>query len=458
MAEFSVFGAAGVDMRNISVNLISDADLAESGPGYYEYEWLFFQDTASYPEISYELRGWFAYSVDEVTLDVDWSPSSTVSFIRASWVEFDDNFEIIEGLYEIRGFELNYTYFDGSMTSNSVAEVIFKYSDRIDGSWGNDYLMGYGGRDTLFGGGGNDTLDGGSGSDVMLGDSGDDVYIVDSSRDVIWEYENDGLDTVKSSVNYELSNNVERLILTGIEDADATGNALSNSLVGNVANNVLNGRSGTDTMSGGKGNDTYIVDNVGDKVIEAASSGTDFVYASVTYSVAGIDVEGLTLTGSSHINATGNSLANTLTGNSGNNTLDAGTGNDKVIGGGGNDRLIGGAGGDRLTGGDGADRFIFKSITDSTVASSGRDAIFDFDRLEGDKIDLSVIDASTKLSGNQAFKFLGSAAYTKTAGELRTVIKNGDTFIYGDVNGDGATDFSIMLDTSARIYSTDFIL
>ena len=122
------------------------------------------------------------------------------------------------------------------------------------------------------------------------------------------------------------------------------------------------------------------------------------------------------------------------------------------------ENVIGSARGDRLTGGDGADRFIFKSITDSTVASSGRDAIFDFDRLEGDKIDLSVIDASTKLSGNQAFKFLGSAAYTKTAGELRTVVKNGDTFIYGDVNGDGATDFSIFVDTSARIYSTDFIL
>nr|WP_314085239.1 calcium-binding protein [uncultured Shinella sp.] len=458
MAEFSVFGAADVDMRNISVDLISDADLAESGPGYNEYEWLRFQDLSSYPEILYELRGWFSYSVDEITLDVDWTPSSTVSFIRASWVEYDDDIDLIEGLYEIRGFELNYTYFDGSMTSNSVAEVIFKYSDRIDGSWGNDYLMGYGGRDTLFGDSGNDTLDGGSGSDVMLGDSGNDVYIVDSSLDVVWEYKNDGFDTVKSSVNYELSNDVERLILTGIEDADATGNALANSLVGNAANNILDGKSGADMMSGGKGNDIYIVDNVGDKVIEAASSGTDFVYASVTYSVTDIHVEGLTLTGSSHINATGNGLANTLTGNSGNNTLDAGTGNDKLIGGGGNDRLIGGAGGDRLTGGDGADRFIFKSIADSTVASSGRDAIFDFDRLEGDKIDLLSVDANTKLSGNQAFKFLGSAAYTKTAGELRTVVKNGDTFVYGDVNGDGATDFSILVDTSARIYSTDFFL
>lgn len=443
-------------MRKIIFNVISDEHLAESGSGNYESEWLFFQDWTSFPEASTELRGWFSYYVDDITPDVDISASSYVSYMRVSWVEFNDNNDMVDGQYEIKGFELKYTFFDGSMTSESVAEAIFKYSDRIDGSWGNDYLMGYGGRDTLFGDGGHDTLDGGSGADVMLGDSGNDVYIVDSSRDVVWEYENDGLDTVKSSVTYELSNNVERLILTGIEDADATGNVLANSLTGNVANNVLNGKSGADTMSGGRGDDTYFVDNTGDKVIEAASSGTDFVYSSVTYSVVDIHVEGLTLTGSSHINATGNGLANKLTGNTGNNTLDGGAGNDKLVGGAGGDKLIGGVGADKLIGGAGSDTFLFLSYKHSNMTA--RDVIYDFSRSQGDKIDLSAIDARTTVSGNQAFTFIGGAEFSNKAGQLRSFVKDGETFIHGDLNGDRSIDFSIKLATAATLTGSDFIL
>jgi len=73
-------------------------------------------------------------------------------------------------------------------------------------------------------------------------------------------------------------------------------------------------------MTGGAGNDTYVVDNAGDIVVEVASGGTDTVEASVAWSL-GIEVENLTLTGTAAINATGNTLANTLRGNAGNNTL-----------------------------------------------------------------------------------------------------------------------------------------
>ena len=41
--------------------------------------------------------------------------------------------------------------------------------------------------------------------------------------------------------------------------------------------NTLNGGAGADAMAGGAGNDTYVVDNIGDIVIEAASAGTDRV-------------------------------------------------------------------------------------------------------------------------------------------------------------------------------------
>ena len=81
---------------------------------------------------------------------------------------------------------------------------------------------------------------------------------------------------------------------------------------------------------------TYTVDSPSDVITESSSEGTDLIQSSVTFT-ASANVENLTLTGSSNINATGNSLNNTLTGNSGNNTLDGGSGDDTMVGGTGDD-------------------------------------------------------------------------------------------------------------------------
>src|SRR5262249_39766075 len=94
-----------------------------------------------------------------------------------------------------------------------------------------------------------------------------------------------------------------------------------------------------DRMLGGMGDDTYIVDNVGDVVVENAGEGTDLIQSSVTYTLS-LNVENLTLTGTANINGTGNVLANVITGNSGNNILDGGLGADTMVGGLGNDTYM----------------------------------------------------------------------------------------------------------------------
>ncbi|MBD3810941.1 MAG: cadherin-like domain-containing protein, partial [Betaproteobacteria bacterium] len=199
-------------------------------------------------------------------------------------------------------------------------------SDALFGGVGNDELFGMGDNDRLDGGAGADLLDGGAGNDEMIGGEGDDTYVVDSTSDVVTEDTGQGTDTVKSSVSYVLAGTLENLVLTG-EATNGTGNALNNVLVGNDGANILDGGAGIDTMQGGLGNDVYIVDNAGDVVIEAADSGTDDVYSSVTYTLAP-GVENLHLTGASAINGTGNELDNFIAGNSAANVLAGGQGND----------------------------------------------------------------------------------------------------------------------------------
>jgi len=213
------------------------------------------------------------------------------------------------------------------------------------------------------------TLSGGAGADTMSGAAGNDIYVVDNTGDVVNENASEGTDLVQSSVTYALAANVENLTLTGTGAINATGNTLVNALIGNSGANRLDGGAGADSMTGGAGNDTYVVDNAGDIVVEVASGGTDTVEASVAWTL-GTEVENLTLTGSAAINATGNTLANTLRGNAGNNVLDGGTGSDTMIGGAGDDVYKVDAAADVVTEAVGEGRDRVESIVTLTLSAN----------------------------------------------------------------------------------------
>ena len=228
------------------------------------------------------------------------------------------------------------------------------------------------------------------------------------------------------------------------------GNGVANVLTGNGGNDTLNGYGGNDTlnggvggdiMRGGPGNDIYYVNATGDKVVKTSGNGSDLVKSGIVYAL-GNNVEKLTLTGTANLNATGNSLANTLTGNSGANKLTGSGGNDVLIGGSGGDTLLGGIGNDTLrggaandtlTGGDGSDFFRF-----DTALSSNIDTITDFnylnDTIQLDNAIFTRLGLGTLSSGNYRENNTGAAQdandyiiYEVDAGRL-----------YYDYNGNAA--------------------
>ena len=188
--------------------------------------------------------------------------------------------------------------------------------DLILGTNFDEIYLGLAGNDTLKGSAGFDTLDGGLGSDVadyssigtvvslgafgvlqkggftdrlfsietvigssLLGDTIDHSGAVTGGGFTVTGTTTDlnlGFAKVNGSpFPLPLQINVQNF-------ENVIGSIYSDSITGNNSDNILNGGTGVDTMAGGAGNDTYVVDNAGDIVIEAAAAGTDTVQSSIT--------------------------------------------------------------------------------------------------------------------------------------------------------------------------------
>ena len=196
--------------------------------------------------------------------------------------------------------------------------------ENLIGSEFNDTLIGNKGNNVLSGLAGNDWLDGAKGADHMFGGLGHDGYVVDNAGDVVDETGGDGIDTVYSSVSFNLADplhaigSIENLTLTGKGGISATGNDLDNTIIGNGRANIMIGGAGADWLDGGGGTDTASYATSASGVTVSLALGTGF----------GGDAQG------DHLfnfeNLTGSNFDDTLEGNSGNNKLVGGAGIDTV--------------------------------------------------------------------------------------------------------------------------------
>jgi Ca2+-binding RTX toxin-like protein len=127
------------------------------------------------------------------------------------------------------------------------------------------------------------------------------------------------------------------------------GTVNDDELIGNGGNDILNGGLGADVLVGNAGDDTFLVDDLGDIVVETANNGSDTVQTTLAARTLAANLEKLIFAGTGNFTGTGNELANTITGGNGNDTLVGGAGNDTLVGGLGDDTYIVSESLDRVT-------------------------------------------------------------------------------------------------------------
>lgn len=408
------------------------------------------------------------------------------------------------------------------ITGSSWDDIIDGHggNDVLSGGAGNDQIYLGKGYSIVYGGAGNDVIDQdftqgyfvatafistGTGNDSILGDyksshivmgSGDDFFAGTLSNSTIST--GDGNDNITLAEGPGPVN-----IATGagddgvhIENFSYRTMTITANLGAGDDNCDIDTRAAV-TIAGGDGNDSFRISTLSQSVIVSGGAGADWLSATgwsdlVFRGGLGNDtiyadqVDAGTIPGKVNIDGgqgddqisvmTAAPCAVDVSGGSGDDTISVslaagsigivsgGTGNDTItitgsgysvgpfsitVDGGAGDDTISGGSGDTFIGGAGHDTFV---IVGSSAAAPV--VIDDFLR-NADVVDLQQIDAD---GSGGAFTFVGTAAFSHTAGELRFEQLGGHTFVYGDTNGDGVADLVIDFVGSINFHASDFVL
>jgi hypothetical protein len=301
-----------------------------------------------------------------------------------------------------------------SFTTTALQDIInADYGDdTITSTWGNLQQ-----NDTIKGGNGTDTLiiSGGTVNDLISIDANNTTNQLDIPGTTVFGFE-----------RFDLSGFTGTISFSGTAGNDwVKGGTGNDDLTGGNGNDYLNGGTGTDFLIGGKGNDTFVVDNIGDIIAEGLNDGIDTVESSITWTLK-TNLENLTLTGTTAINGTGNTLNNIITGNAADNVLTGGLGNDTLTGGAGADTLIGDAGNDSYYVDNTAD-----SITENL--NEGTDIVF-----SSVTYTLTTNVENLTLQGTTAINGTGNSLNNILIGNIGNNVLNGgagaDTLIGGKGN------------------------
>lgn len=378
------------------------------------------------------------------------SGNDAIDLVLNAWVEMGGSATISGNTFVGDGGDGDDTINLQWLTHTDASNILFSGNNaHLTGGWGSDTLIAYVGEwvdnssVALFGGEGDDflwsidlgqdnqrTIYGDSGNDTIVDDGGFSTVVFNGARSdftltsinggwiIVTDNRAGSPDGVDQLLQVDQLSFHDGSVLVADLGLTIEGTDGDDVLFGDEDGNIINGHGGNDRLIGGDGIDR-------------------------------------------------------LDGGAGNDVLTGLAGDDTLLGGDGDDQLIGNRGADHLTGGAGADRFIFGALFQSTPDAP--DLILDFSgktvlttnsqgntvRMpgEGDKIDLSVLDANANLEGDQAFTlvqhgFSGVAGQAYSSYDAAT----GRTSLYLDVNGDAVADMAIQLLGQVNLTGADFIL
>lgn len=252
--------------------------------------------------------------------------------------------------------------------------------DIINGGNGNDYLYGDEGNDTLNGGGGDDTLDGWTGNDTLNGGNGNDTLLGWYGNDVL--NGGSGNDTLAGE----------------FDDDTLDGGSGKDFLSGGDGNDTLDGGSDSDTLYGGEGNDT----------LKGGSDGAvDYLY-----------------------------------GEAGNDKLDGGSGSDVLAGGAGNDDIQGGSGDDVISGDDSASAFGENLVVNGS---------FEDPAIAGGTFNISTTIPGWTSDSGDGIEVQNNAVLAASDGnQLVELDSNNNSNMYQDIATGGTGEFQLSFDYSPR--------
>jgi Ca2+-binding RTX toxin-like protein len=278
---------------------------------------------------------------------------------------------------------------------------------RLNGSAGNDSIIGSSRIDVIEGGDGNDTLLGGLGADTLRGNYGNDTLI---ANDIV----------AGSFFDDDPTNNVLGGIDTFVLNRSSATTAISISNFGGGGGVGVGGTGGVSisesgaqmtvrdnienaTITLGSGDDSLANAFFGGVGIFDGGAGTDFFVMNRSAATVGmvISIPGQATTaslldnggslirfermfffaGSGNDSLTGGALGDFLNGNVGNDTLDGGLGADALDGGDGDDRMISGlgnAGEQVFQGGNGTDILVVDRTGINMALTVDSDFVFEF--------------------------------------------------------------------------------
>ena len=335
---------------------------------------------------------------------------------------------------------IQFSYYGGEVRGGTGDDTIYAHSGgstAVFGEDGADTLIGEAGADTLNGDAGNDRLVGGGGVNTLYGGGGNDRFelVAGDSGTVI----DGGADFDTLAVSGAVSIGGNFLGIEAVELSTATLTLSGSQFNTGIASNAQ--FTGTGTL--------IVNMQPGFSFLASSRSFTSTV-ATVVNGSSTNDIIKLGL---------GASTGNTVNSGDGVDQIRGSNGVDTINGGNGNDKIMALGGADVLSGGAGNDQFRYFQQSDSGLGAAA-DRVSDF-TIGEDRLNFLLIDADTVTAGDQAFNFVGTAAFANTGvGQIRYQNSGADLLVQADVNGDGVADMEIILQGlgGGTLTSADFIL